>query len=306
MRVHEIVSQASGVALAALAAASIAGCCFGGFPRLSPPPTAAPPIGGGIVAPPSTYPTQGITTIAAATAITIAPGFAPDPTLAMGTAGGPTPANTMGAMCRGSIATAPNVTLTTTAALPNVRILVRSEADTTLIVRLSDGRVLCDDDGAGYPNPAVMTALPVGTHQIYVGTYSPTARGAAFTLGITTQPTTTSASLPAPQPGTQPPTVVAGALPRDCGQTAPLFGPLNVGAVVLLGAHTPYTGPNGQGGVVATGTEEELNWTAEMQPFVGTRTTVTSLDGVDGAGCTVVRVAADSQQYYWRVRDMSL
>jgi hypothetical protein len=43
-----------------------------------------------------------------------------------------------------------------------------------------------------------------------------------------------------------------------------------------------------------------------MQPYVGQRTAVTGLEGLDAAGCTVVRVAADQGQFFWRVRDMTL
>ncbi len=276
-----------------------AGCCFGGVPNVPPPPVTSPGGGGG-----GTVPT--LPPPVGATAITLAPGFAPDPTLVVGNAGGPIDASTMGSMCRGTIAGAPNVTLTTAAAIPNLRIVVSSPQDTTLIVRLSDGRVLCDDDGGGYPNPMVSGAFPAGAHQVYVGTYNASATGAGFTMGFTTNPTVTAGTLGAPPPPSLPPPSGGGAIPRECGSGVALFGPLSIGSSVMLGAHSSYTGPNGQGGMVAPGAEEELNWSPEMQPFVGQRTTVTSLEGVDGAGCTVIKVAADQGQFYWRVRDMTL
>ncbi len=82
---------------------------------------------------------------------------------------------------------------------------------------------------------------------------------------------------------------------------APVYGPLNVGSSVVLGMHTPWTGPDGQGGTVSMDT----NWTAEMNPFVGQRTTVTQLGGLDTAGCPGIRVAADNGQYFWRLRNVT-
>jgi hypothetical protein len=292
-------ARARGAGMAAASgalAAALAGCCFGGAPSLPPPPVPPPPVPPLAGAAPSTATVHG-------TAVALAPGFAPDPTLLVGNAGGPVEASTMGAECRGTVGAAPNFVLQTAAAMPNLRVVVSSPADTTLVVRLSDGRVLCDDDGGGYPNPMVSGSFPAGSHQIYVGTYSPDATGAAFTLGLTANPTVTAASLGAAPPI---PGVLPGALPRQCGASTADFGPITVGASVLLGAHTSYTGPDGQGGLVAPGSESELNWSPEMQPYVGQRTAVTGLEGLDAAGCTVVRVAADQGQFFWRVRDMTL
>lgn len=301
-RFEVVVTRAVGLGATGLLLTAMAGCCFGGAPNVPPPPVTSPVGGGGGTG--TTPPPP----IASGAPITLAPGFAPDPTVTVGNAGGPVDASTMGSMCRGTIGSGPNVSLTTTAAMPSLRLVVNSPQDTTLVVRLSDGRVLCDDDGGGYPNPMVSGAFPAGTHQIYVGTYNPSATGAGFTLGFTTNPTVTAGSLGAAPPPTAPVgvPVAGGALPRDCGTMTPQFGPLSVGSSVVLGVHTSYTGPNGQGGTIAPGAEEELNWAPEMLPFVGQRTTVTGLEGVDGAGCTVIRVAADNGQYYWRVRDMTL
>ncbi|MBX7196456.1 MAG: hypothetical protein K1X94_30665 [Sandaracinaceae bacterium] len=291
----EIVSRICIVGASGLLAASVAGCCFGGHPSVPPPPVTSP----GTTVGPGT-----VTPVAAGSSITLAPGFAPDPTLTVGNAGGPVEASTMGAACRGTIGLGPNIALTTTAAIPNLRIVVSSAQDTTLVVRLSDGRVLCDDDGGGYPNPMVSGSFPPGTHQVYVGTYNASATGAGFSLGFTTNPTVNAGSLTAVPPPPIP--VAGGAVPRECGLRVAQFGPLSIGSSVLLGAHSSWTGPNGQGGVVTPGAEEELNWTPEMQPFVGQRTTITSLEGLDGAGCAVAKVAADGGQFYWRVRDMTL
>jgi len=288
------IRVSSALVATGLLGVAVAGCCFGGSPN-TPPPPVTPPGGGTTVTPPQ--PT-------AASAITLAPGFAPDPTLVVGNAGGPVQASTMGAMCRGTIGTAPNVTLTTTAMISNLRIVVNAPQDTTLIVRLANGQVLCDDDGGGYPNPMVSGMFPPGQHQVYVGTYNPTATGVGFTLGFTTNPSVSAGSLGAAPPPTLPPT--GGAIPSPCGLSHPALGPLSIGSSVVLGVHTPYVGPDGIGGMVGPGSENELNWVPDMQAYVGQRTTITSLEGVDGAGCSVAKVAADNGGFYWRVRDMRL
>jgi hypothetical protein len=70
------------------------------------------------------------------------------------------------------------------------------------------------------------------------------------------------------------------------------YGSITPGATVQLAMHTPWRG--------------DANWSAEMNRFVGMTAVVTSLEGVDGVGCPVVRVNADGGQYYWRIRDMRL
>ena len=130
--------------------------------------------------------------------IALAAGFAPDPTVVATTAGGPVSASSMAppdVFCAGSIGVTPNITLTTTTAIAGLRVLVRSTEDTTLMVRLADGRVLCDDDGGGYPNPAVMGDFPPGVTQIYVGSFH-VGETPAATVGFTTNPAMQNAALP--------------------------------------------------------------------------------------------------------------
>jgi len=172
-------------------ALAASGCCFGGSstpidPALFPPisPTAGP--GSATSAP------------IAPQALTLAPGFAPDPNTLAVVAGGPVSASSMAngdAFCGGNIAGAANVTLTTTGAITGLRILTRSTEDTTLMVRLSDGRVLCDDDGGGYPNSAVQGDFPAGTHQIFVGSFQQGGTPAA-TLGFTVNAALQNSTLP--------------------------------------------------------------------------------------------------------------
>jgi hypothetical protein len=299
---RSFVAAASGAAMSVV----VAGCCFGGNPIIPPPPV-DPPVtgGGGTVFGGGTVSGGATGPVVSGGAITIAPGFAPDPTVTTGTAGGPVQASSMGVSCRGTIATAPNVILTTTGAIPNLRILVNAPQDTTLVVRLANGQVLCDDDGGGYPNPAVTGSFPPGQHQIFVGTYNPSATGVGYTLGLTTNPGLTPVMLGVGAPPSIPPPVV-GAIPTQCGLSTPSFGPLSIGSSVVPGVHSPYVGPDGAGGMVTAGSESSLNWVPDMQAFVGQRTTITSLEGLDGAGCSVVKIAADGGQFYWRIRDMRL
>lgn len=91
-----------------------------------------------------------------------------------------------------------------------------------------------------------------------------------------------------------------GPIPTQCGQLVATYGSLTVGASIVLGMHTPWTGPDGQGGAVTN----DANWTPEMVNFVGRTTTITELGGLDAAGCPVVHVAADTNQYFWRIRDL--
>ncbi len=85
--------------------------------------------------------------------------------------------------------------------------------------------------------------------------------------------------------------VEAQMIPRHCGMTdrTVSYGSVGIGTQIVLGRHTPWAG--------------DANWASEMERWVGSVTTVTSLDGVDSAGCPVVHVAADGGQYYWRLRD---
>jgi hypothetical protein len=167
------------------------GCCFGGS-------SAPAPIVGSQPAFPSVAPSVIPGAPSAMPMITLAPGFAPDPTTVMTTAGGPIQASSMATpdvFCAGSIGAMPNVTLTTTAPIAGLRVLVRATEDTTLFVRLSDGRVLCNDDGGGYPNPMVEGFFPAGTHQIYVGSFHMGETPAA-TVGFTVNPALQNTMLP--------------------------------------------------------------------------------------------------------------
>jgi hypothetical protein len=87
--------------------------------------------------------------------------------------------------------------------------------------------------------------------------------------------------------------------PADCGHAQASYGPVQIGSRILLGAHSPWTGPDSTGGAVVADTD----WNDEMMQWVGMIATVTALDGVDPAGCAGVRVDVDGSQWFWRLRD---
>lgn len=83
-------------------------------------------------------------------------------------------------------------------------------------------------------------------------------------------------------------------LPRVCDADAdtPDFGPLAEGSLVRLGRHDPV-GPDGS-----------TNWLWPMAWFVGREARVTSLGGLDDAGCAAVFVDVDGGRFAWRVRNL--
>jgi hypothetical protein len=89
-------------------------------------------------------------------------------------------------------------------------------------------------------------------------------------------------------------------IPRDCGMTVANYGSLAIGSRVILGAHSGYTGPDGQGGSVT----DDTDWADQMMEFVGRVATIVSFDQLDPAGCPGVRVDIDGGQWFWRIRDM--
>jgi hypothetical protein len=83
-------------------------------------------------------------------------------------------------------------------------------------------------------------------------------------------------------------------IPQWCGQTgsSPSYGRIRVGTMVKLGKHRPVDG--------------NTNWGDAMEAFVGKVARVIKLPGVDAAGCPVIRVDADKEQFAWRIRDVTL
>ena len=171
--------------------------------------------------------------------------------------------------------------------------------DTVLVIRLSDGRVVCNDDGPVFPNPQLVEMLPMGQHQVFYGTYSAN-NTAAYTLSI-------SAMGGGVIPGLG---GLAGLLggggypgaPTHCGMVFPDYGSIRIGTAVMLGQHTGWTGL--QAGAVGWVTDDTW-WNDSMWAFVGQRTVVTELAGMDPSGCPYVRVAAAAGAWGWRIRNFS-
>lgn len=130
-------------------------------PAPTPPAQAAPsPAAPSVVAPTSL--TQ------------ISSGFLPDPQTQRGQAGGAMQASTLtggNGDCRGWVPATPQHTLMLGSNFANLRVIVSSAQDTTLVVRGPDGAYRCADD-SDMLNPIVEGAFAPGTYQIWVGAYS--------------------------------------------------------------------------------------------------------------------------------------
>lgn len=205
------------------------------------------------------------------------------PGLLSGVAGGPISLSAVDGSCRGTATVQPSHVLTASGST-TIRIAVSSGQDSTLMVMLPDGRRLCNDDSIGL-DAMIETTTGPGPIYVWVGSYS----GGNFPYQLNV----TQSAPPAP------PAYGAGGIPLDCGMTRAVYGSLRIGDGLFLGAHSPWSGPDGQGGYVSGDT----NWATEMGRFVGMQTVITSFEGLDSAGCAVVHVAADGGQYYWRIRD---
>ena len=83
-------------------------------------------------------------------------------------------------------------------------------------------------------------------------------------------------------------------VPQACGMTdaSAQYGPVRVGTEVILGRHRPVDG--------------EDNWIEQMVPYIGRRTRVVQLIGVDDQGCPLLQVDIDRGDWLWRLRDVQL
>ncbi len=112
--------------------------------------------------------------IAQPAAISLARNFRPDPIKLQGNAGGSV--NMIGlagqSNCRGFASEQPNHTLKLTANFPLIDLLVYTgnvNDDTTMLIRSSNGSVMCADDEYQGRNPQLSRRLPEGIYQIWVG-----------------------------------------------------------------------------------------------------------------------------------------
>ena len=134
---------------------------------------------------------------APAGAITLAPGFNPDPHVLSGRAGGGVEASSLNQQCAGWISQDPNHVVQADAAFTNLVVAVNAgTADTTLVVQLPDGSYRCNDDEDG-TNPMVSGAVAQGIAKIWIGTYE-RDQNVAYTLGISELPTTRPSTLTPP------------------------------------------------------------------------------------------------------------
>ena len=125
--------------------------------------------------------------------ITLATGFTPDPHVAQGTSGGAINASTWNPTCSGWVSQTPDHIFVAPTVFANLRFLINSAQDTTLVIQKPDGTYLCADDTEGL-NPIVQGAFPPGTYKLWIGSYEQGA-SAAYRLGVTELSSTTAASL---------------------------------------------------------------------------------------------------------------
>ncbi len=127
--------------------------------------------------------------------ITLATGFMPDPQTASGTSGGPTAANTLDPNCNGYVTGGtPDHILVAQTAFSNLRVMARSDADTTLVIQKPDGSYVCNDDSSEGFNPLIAAEFPAGTYKIWVGSYEQ-GTNSPYTLGVSELASVTPASL---------------------------------------------------------------------------------------------------------------
>lgn len=112
-------------------------------------------------------------------------GFMPDPHVMSGTMGGPVQANQINGSCRGHISGPPSHIVRSRSGFRNIRFVVSAQRDSTLVVMLPNGAIVCNDDGGVGMNPLVEIAAGRGRIAIWVGSYSRSNIGTRYSIGIT-------------------------------------------------------------------------------------------------------------------------
>ena len=121
----------------------------------------------------------------AITSTSLTAGFTPDPFTTVLAAGGHIDASSVDPTCYGNIAANPDFVLSYTSGDWPLRVFVTSDADTTLLVRMPSGEVMCNDDFDGL-NPSIALPTPSsGQYEVFIGTYDPTAGNPEVTLAVT-------------------------------------------------------------------------------------------------------------------------
>lgn len=127
-------------------------------------------------------------------------GFMPDPHVASGQAGGTVAGNGVNPNCRGHYAPQPSHVLMSPTGFNQIRFVVHSGIDTTLLVMLPNGQIFCDDDGGSGLNPLIATSSPAGPIRVWVGSYSSSQMG-PYNIGFSELPQVGTESIPAPGGG---------------------------------------------------------------------------------------------------------
>lgn len=108
-------------------------------------------------------------------AISLGRNFRPDPASLRGNGGGSTSIASIAKIfdnCRGFANAEPNHTINLTETFPLMDLLVYSSNindDPTMLIKGSNGIVICADDESGGRNPQVSRRLPKGNYQIWIG-----------------------------------------------------------------------------------------------------------------------------------------
>lgn len=115
--------------------------------------------------------------------VNLTSGFTPDPHRVELTSGGPNSVARLGNGCVGYVSTSPDFELRYTAGSLPLIFRTIAENDTTLVINGPDGRWHCDDDGYDEGDAEVVFSNPAsGTYDVWVGSYSEGAAGAASLL----------------------------------------------------------------------------------------------------------------------------
>lgn len=164
-------------------------------------------------------------------------GFMPDPHVMQGVMGGNVVASQFGGNCRGSIFPQPSHVIRSRTGFRMIRFVVSAAADSTLMVMLPNGQILCDDDSGGSLNPLIQTPSPPGDIRVWVGVYSDSAQNQPYTIGFTELSHITHQNLAAggrpPPPGYPPPPPMSGINPN----AQPAYGTVSLRAGFMPDPH---------------------------------------------------------------------
>jgi SAM-dependent methyltransferase len=96
--------------------------------------------------------------------------FSPDPHTTQGTSGGGIQASSFHADCSGWVASTPDHLLELPETLDFLKIFAQSSGNTTLVIKMPDGKYRCNDDTYEH-NPALHGSWEQGTYKIWLGSF---------------------------------------------------------------------------------------------------------------------------------------